>query len=220
MKKFLIIFISIILCACGAMKGQLTKQELETIHTLLVDNDHLYVLGSKYDYQFTDPILTKELPKFLQSKYKHKIVDIKIHFRMLENNQVNGGYRIEIDSKSLTNREKQDLIKQYKFQLYDNALVKYYGYIYRGKRIDGSVDDNNLAPNGHIISLQNKSSIMEKYKLNPPLPANLLYIDQKLDASTTALSVGAFALSAPFVVLTLPVSLPLMIMCMANSPCN
>lgn len=220
MKKILFLLSALFLTACGAMKEQIVKQEQEKIHTLLVGQGNLYVLGSKYDYKFTDPILTKELPAFLQSKYASKITDVKINFRMLENHQVSGGYRIQIDLKSLTEKEKKELIEQYKFELLDDYVVKYYGYIYRGKRIDGSVDDDNIKPNGQIITLRNKSEILEQYKLTPPLSVNVLYIDKKLDVGTAALTTGALALSAPFVVITLPVSLPLMMLCLSNSPCN
>lgn len=231
MKKIFVIISVLFITACGAIHQVVTDKKTDEISTILIENNHLYVLGKIHDYEFTDPELVNDLPKLLQSKYAHLLSNINISFKILKNGDVSGGYTLFIKPTKLSENDMQILInnlgfenKVYKYntppyQPY-SMLVKTYGYKYelvRDKYLDYEKNDK---PNGRIVKLENKGAIIQKYQLNPKPKVTLLYSETETDIGLIALSSAAVALSAPFVV-SLPISAPLMIGCMiSDGPCN
>lgn len=229
MKKMLLILAAFLLNACGAVNHVVVDEKTDEISTILVENNHLYVLSTIHDYEFNDPELVKDLPKFLSSKYATQLSNIDIAFKISKNGDVTGGYTLFISPEKLSENDIQYLTTSLGFEKKDysdtskprSTLIKTYGYKYEltpQKKLDYEKNDK---PNGRIVALKNKNAITQNYQLTPRPKVKLLYSETQTDVGMIALSGAAIALSAPFVVVTLPISAPLMIGCILHDgPCN
>ena len=201
MKKFLLLVISILfIVGCTTNKKEISKQT-EVIQAFFIANNNIYAIGDLNSYQFSSSKSedVQHFIDFLNSKdmkaFKEAHID-RIE-KNSEDNKIKAFISIELDSKKLTEKERQRLFN--KPDVYKSS--------------QGNPDLFFGISHGELVKLQNKDEILMKGKLSKPLKTNLIEykntrgFDTGPDAPSpgllAAFTVGAIVM-IPLAIITLP----------------
>ena len=201
MKKIIFLFISVFFfIGCTTNKEEISKKT-EVIQAFFIANNNIYAIGDLNSYQFSSSKSedVQHFIDFLNSKdmkaFKEAHID-RIE-KNSEDNKIKAFISIELDSKKLTEKERQRLFN--KPDVYKSS--------------QGNPDLFFGISHGELVKLQNKDEILMKGKLSKPLKTNLIEykntrgFDTGPDAPSpgllAAFTVGAIVM-IPLAIITLP----------------
>ena len=201
MKKIIFLFISVFFfIGCTTNKEEISKKT-EVIQAFFIANNNIYAIGDLNSYQFSSSKSedVQHFINFLNSKdmkaFKEAHID-RIE-KNSEDNKIKAFISIELDSKKLTEKERQRLFN--KPDVYKSS--------------QGNPDLFFGISHGELVKLQNKDEILMKGKLSKPLKTNLIEykntrgFDTGPDAPSpgllAAFTVGAIVM-IPLAIITLP----------------
>ena len=201
MKKFILLVISILFVfGCTTNKKEISKQT-EVIQAFFIANNNIYAIGDLNSYQFSSSKSedVQHFINFLNSKdmkaFKEAHID-RIE-KNSEDNTIEASIFIELDSKKLTEKEREKLFN--KRDVYKSS--------------QGNPDLFFGISHGELVKLQNKDEILMKGKLSKPLKTNLIEykntrgFDTGPDAPSPGL-LAAFTVGAIVVIPLAIISLP------------
>ena len=201
MKKIIFLFISVFfIFGCTTNKEEISKKT-EVIQAFFIANNNIYAIGDLNSYQFSSSKSedVQHFINFLNSKdmkaFKEAHID-RIE-KNSEDNKIKAFISIELDSKKLTEKERQRLFN--KPDVYKSS--------------QGNPDLFFGISHGELVKLQNKDEILMKGKLSKPLKTNFIEYKKstKLDYEGTGEGVsmavvwgGVAILMIPLAIITLP----------------
>ena len=201
MKKIIFLFISVFFVfGCTTNKEEISKKT-EVIQAFFIANNNIYAIGDLNSYQFSSSKSedVQHFINFLNSKdmkaFKEAHID-RIE-KNSEDNKIKAFISIELDSKKLTEKERQSLFN--KPDVYKSS--------------QGNPDLFFGISHGELVKLQNKDEILMKGKLSKPLKTNFIEYKKstKLDYEGTGEGVsmavvwgGVAILMIPLAIITLP----------------
>ena len=201
MKKIIFLFISVFFVSgCTTNKEEISKKT-EVIQAFFIANNNIYAIGDLNSYQFSSSKSedVQHFINFLNSKdmkaFKEAHID-RIE-KNSEDNKIKAFISIELDSKKLTEKERQSL------------FIKPDVY----KSSQGNPDLFFGISHGELVKLQNKDEILMKGKLSKPLKTNFIEYKKstKFDYEGTREGVsmavvwgGVAILMIPLAIITLP----------------
>ena len=201
MKKIIFLFISVFFVfGCTTNKEEISKKT-EVIQAFFIANNNIYAIGDLNSYQFSSSKSgdVQHFINFLNSKdmkaFKEAHID-RIE-KNSEDNKIKAFISIELDSKKLTEKEREGLFN--KPDVYKSS--------------QGNPDLFFGISHGELVKLQNKDEILMKGKLSKPLKTNFIEykntrgFDKGPDAPSPGL-LAAFTVGAivviPLAIITLP----------------
>ncbi|WP_109079113.1 hypothetical protein [Aggregatibacter kilianii] len=201
MKKFILFVFSIFFVfGCTTNKKEISKQT-EVIQAFFIANNNIYAIGNLNNYQFSSSE-SKNVQDFIdflnsQDMKAFKKASIDRIERNAEDHKIESVIFIELDSKKLTQKRKEELFNKRDVYKSDEANPKLLFHI----------------SNGEIIELQNKDEILTKGKLSRPLKTNFIEykntreFDKGPDAPSAELlavfTIGAVVM-IPLAIISLP----------------
>ncbi len=201
MKKIIFLFISVFFVSgCTTNKEEISKKT-EVIQAFFIANNNIYAIGDLNSYQFSSSKSedVQHFINFLNSKdmkaFKEAHID-RIE-KNSEDNKIKAFISIELDSKKLTEKERQSLFN--KPDVYKSS--------------QGNPDLFFGISHGELVKLQNKDEILMKGKLSKPLKTNFIEYKKstKFDYEGTREGVsmavvwgGVAILMIPLAIITLP----------------
>ena len=201
MKKIIFLFISVFFVSgCTTNKEEISKKT-EVIQAFFIANNNIYAIGDLNSYQFSSSKSedVQHFINFLNSKdmkaFKEAHID-RIE-KNSEDNKIKAFISIELDSKKLTEKERQSLFN--KPDVYKSS--------------QGNPDLFFGISHGELVKLQNKDEILMKGKLSKPLKTNFIEykntrgFDRGPDAPSPGL-LAAFTVGAIVVIPLAIISLP------------
>ena len=201
MKKIIFLFISVFFfIGCTTNKEEISKKT-EVIQAFFIANNNIYAIGDLNSYQFSSSKSedVQHFINFLNSKdmkaFKEAHID-RIE-KNSEDNKIKAFISIELDSKKLTEKERQRLFN--KPDVYKSS--------------QGNPDLFFGISHGELVKLQNKDEILMKGKLSKPLKTNFIEykntrgFDRGPDAPSPGL-LAAFTVGAIVVIPLAIISLP------------
>ena len=201
MKKIIFLFIYVFFVfGCTTNKEEISKKT-EVIQAFFIANNNIYAIGDLNSYQFSSSKSedVQHFINFLNSKdmkaFKEAHID-RIE-KNSEDNKIKAFISIELDSKKLTEKERQRLFN--KPDVYKSS--------------QGNPDLFFGISHGELVKLQNKDEILMKGKLSKPLKTNFIEykntrgFDRGPDAPSPGL-LAAFTVGAIVVIPLAIISLP------------
>ncbi len=201
MKKIIFLVISVFFVfGCTTNKEEISKKT-EVIQAFFIANNNIYAIGDLNSYQFSSSKSedVQHFINFLNSKdmkaFKEAHID-RIE-KNSEDNKIKAFISIELDSKKLTEKERQSLFN--KPDVYKSS--------------QGNPDLFFGISHGELVKLQNKDEILMKGKLSKPLKTNFIEykntrgFDRGPDAPSPGL-LAAFTVGAIVVIPLAIISLP------------
>ena len=201
MKKIIFLFISVFFVfGCTTNKEEISKKT-EVIQAFFIANNNIYAIGDLNSYQFSSSKSedVQHFINFLNSKdmkaFKEAHID-RIE-KNSEDNTIEASIFIELDSKKLTEKEREGLFN--KRDVYKSS--------------QGNPDLFFGISHDELVELQNKDEILMKGKLSKPLKTNFIEykntrgFDRGPDAPSPGL-LAAFTVGAIVVIPLAIISLP------------
>lgn len=202
MKKWLALMcmaLSLGLSGCAYLAGiPLTETKDEQLHSFLIVQNKLYIVGERHDYQFESD-LVGQLNHFLKSPYAKHTEEVKAQFIIEKHPVVDGEYGVFLSGDKLKPADRAKLKADYGFNNASNDLM-YRKYEAKGK----------------VVKLENRAEILQKYRFKKPMAAKVIYHEYELSSDQKreiALGVAAAPVMVPLAVVAGVVALPIQLIC-------
>lgn len=166
MKKWLMLIALMFGVTACSSSLEFDESKQEKIHSFLIVENKLYVVGELHDYEFEHQQVT-ELNNFLKSLIANKIKSVEANFKVKESQKVEGRYSIILDGKALTESERNTVINAFHFNSAQNPSITYQA-------------------EGNLVKLANREELLQKFRFKQPLDARVHYYKTKSGLQNTA----------------------------------
>lgn len=174
------------LSSCTNKTNQV-EQSTEKLHSFFIVDNKLYAVGTLYDYQF-EGVLVRELNRFLTTPLTNKINMMEVRFEVKEAPKVQGSYYIELAQEGLSEKELDQLVREFGFYIGHDNVRK------------------NYSADGQLVRLADRDDILQKFRFKQPLEADFIrYETVNTFDKDTAVSVIKLPLTVAKTVIELPV---------------
>lgn len=179
-KSILIATTAIALSACSSTYEFVNKEQ-ETILSLATDHKNIYILGEKYDYQFSKKD-NQSITKLVLSPYISHVKVLEISAgRIINQTTAEAELTLYVSPADLTEQQQQDLLQNFGFLLVKDISANS-GYWQEPKLVSSLKKTPNLLRydhefiNGKVIKINNRESFIEKASLTHSIQFNVAHL--------------------------------------------